>query len=67
VRPRLCESHLGGEKRKAVARRSRQEDASNVQRVEDLLRRIPQPGGGQKVDIESCAMTDRLTAAQKRR
>ena len=56
----LRETHLHGEQREAVARCGRQQDASDIERVEDLSRRIPQARSGEEVDIKPGAVPDRL-------
>jgi len=66
VRPGLGEPKLNGKERQAVACGSREQNARDVERVEDLNCGIPQSGGGQEVDVKASAMPDRLTAAQKR-
>ncbi len=62
---RLVEAHLGREQRQAVAGGCRQEDAGDVQGVQDFRGRVPQPGGGQEIDVEARAVADRLAAAQE--
>ena len=65
VRPGLVETHLGRQEGQAVAGRRGQQDAGDVQCVEDLLRGVPQPGRIEEVDVQPGAMPNRLAAADE--
>jgi hypothetical protein len=66
VRPRLLEPQLAGKGGEAMAVDPREQDARDVKRVQDLPAFGPEPGRGQEVDVEPCAVADRLTAVEKR-
>src|SRR5712692_452685 len=63
--PRLREAEICRQQRQAVTGSRRHQDASEVQRVEDLGCLIPVAGGCEKVDVEAGAMANRLAAAQE--
>ena len=65
VRARLNESHLAGQQRQAVASRAGQQDSGNVQRVEDLLRFVPQARGLEKLDVQPRAVPHRLPSSKE--
>src|SRR4029077_1959531 len=65
MRSRLRETEVGREQRQAVTGGARHEDASEVERVEDLRRLVPMARGGEEVDVEARPVADRLAAAQE--
>ncbi len=65
MRARLNEPHLQGQQRQAVASRAGQQDAGNVQRVEDLLRLVPQARRLEKLDVQPRPMPDRLPSSKE--
>ena len=48
-----------------MAAGGRQEDAGDVEGVQDLLGGVPQPGGFEKLDVEASPMPNWLAAAQE--
>ena len=67
MRPRLREPVLGRQQGQAVAGRPRQEDACDVQRVEDLVVRVPQACRLEKLDVQPRAVAHGLAALEEPR
>jgi hypothetical protein len=67
VRPRLLEAQVSRQQGQAVAGRLGQQDAGDVEGVDQLAARLPEPGGGQEVDVQRGAVADRLAPLQETR
>ena len=65
MRPRLVEPHLRRQQGEAVASRPREQDAREIEGVQDLLRFVPQPRRVEKLDVEPGAMADWLPSAEE--
>ena len=65
MRPRLVEPHLRRQQGEAVASRPREQDAREIEGVQDLLRFVPQPRRVEKLDVEPGAMADWLPSADE--
>ena len=48
-----------------MAARGREQDAGDIQGVQDLDRPVPQAGGLEKLDVQAGAMADGLAAAEE--
>ena len=65
MRPRLLQAQLAGQGGQAVAVGGGQQDAGDVERVQDFRAVGPEPRGLQEVDVQARPVTDRLAMVEE--